>query len=79
MPRVRSSARPRCSTVGRARRLRRRSSETTVYEFTRTALDEIARSEPAIAIKLMTNLARLMSIRMRETNEILRELEDSRG
>jgi len=52
---------------------------TTVYELSRTALDEIARSEPAIAIKLMTNLARLMSIRMRETNEILRELEDSRG
>jgi MFS superfamily sulfate permease-like transporter len=52
---------------------------TTVYELTRTALDEIARSEPAIAIRLMTNLARLMSIRMRETNEILRELEDSRG
>ena len=52
---------------------------TTVYELTRDALDEIARTEPAIAIKLMTNLARLMSIRMRETNEILRELEDSRG
>ena len=52
---------------------------TTVYELTRTALDEISRSEPAIAIKLMTNLARLMSLRMRETNEILRELEDSRG
>ncbi len=52
---------------------------TTVYELTRTALDEIARSEPAIAIRLYTNLARLMAIRMRETNEILRGLEDSRG
>ena len=52
---------------------------TTVYELTRTALDEIARNEPAIAIRLFTNLARLMAIRMRETNEILRGLEDSRG
>ncbi len=35
---------------------------TTVYELTRTALDEISRIEPAIAIKLMTNLARLMAL-----------------
>jgi len=52
---------------------------TVVYEFMRDALDEISRSEPTIAIQLMKNLARLLSIRMRETNEILRQLEDSRG
>ena len=52
---------------------------TVVYEFTRAALNEIARDDPAIAIQLMTNLAKLLSIRMRETNEILRQLEDSRG
>jgi anti-anti-sigma regulatory factor len=52
---------------------------TVVYELTRDAVDEIARTEPAIAIQLMKNLARLLSIRMRETNEILRQLEDSRG
>ncbi len=52
---------------------------TVVYEFSRDALDEIARTEPATAIQMMKNLARLLSIRMRETNEILRQLEDSRG
>jgi len=50
-----------------------------VYEFSRDALDEIARTEPATAVQMMKNLARLLSIRMRETNEILRQLEDSRG
>ena len=53
--------------------------ETVVYELTREAMDEIAAREPAIAIRLMTNLARLLSLRMRETNEILRQLDDSRG
>ncbi len=52
---------------------------TVVYELTRDALDEIAKHDPAIAIRLMTNLARLLSLRMRETNEILRQLDDSRG
>jgi sulfate permease, SulP family len=52
---------------------------TVVYEFTRAALNEIAHDNPAIAIQLMTNLAKLLAIRMRETNEILRQLEDSRG
>ena len=50
-----------------------------VYELTRAALSEIEAREPEIAIRLMTNLAKLLSIRMRETNEILRQLEDSRG
>ncbi len=53
--------------------------DTVVYELTRDALDEIAAHDPAIAIRLMTNLARLLSLRMRETNEILRQLDDSRG
>jgi SulP family sulfate permease len=53
--------------------------ETVVFELSRTALAEIAGREPAIMIRLMTNLAKIQSIRMRETNEILRQLEDSRG
>ena len=53
--------------------------DTVVYELTREAMDEIAARDPAIAIRLMTNLARLLSLRMRETNEILRQLDDSRG
>ena len=78
-PKARCSAKPRCSTAGPRSATAQAVDATIVYEFTRAALDEIARDEPAIAIRLMTNLARLMSIRMRETNEILRELEDSRG
>jgi SulP family sulfate permease len=50
-----------------------------VYELTRAALSEIEAHEPEIAIRLMTNLAKLLSIRMRETNEILKQLDDSRG
>ena len=50
-----------------------------VYELTRAALSEIEAREPEIAIRMMTNFAKLLSIRMRETNEILRQLEDSRG
>ncbi len=53
--------------------------ETVVFELSRTALAEIAEREPEIMIRLMTNLAKIQSIRMRETNEILRQLEDSRG
>ena len=52
---------------------------TVVYAFSRDALDEISRTEPATAIQMMKNLARLLSLRMRDTNEILRQLEDSRG
>ena len=53
--------------------------EAVVFELSRTALAEIAEHEPGIMIRLMTNLAKIQSIRMRETNEILRQLEDSRG
>jgi len=53
--------------------------DAVVFELSRTALDEIAAREPEIMIRLMTNLAKIQSIRMRETNEILRQLEDSRG
>ena len=52
---------------------------TAVYELTRAALDELAEHHPRIAIRIMGNLARIMSQRMRETNEILRQLHDSRG
>ena len=53
--------------------------DTIVFELSRTALAEIAASEPKIMIRLMTNLAKIQSTRMRDTNEILRQLEDSRG
>jgi SulP family sulfate permease len=51
-----------------------------VYELTREALlRDLAQHAPAVAIHLMLNLARVLSLRMRETNEILRRLEESRG
>jgi SulP family sulfate permease len=52
---------------------------TVLYELTQTALSEIESQEPETAIRLLKNLAKLLAIRMRETNEILRQLEDSRG
>ncbi len=64
--------RPRSATA-------RAVEDTVVYELTRDAMDEIATRDPAIAIRLVTNLARILSLRMRETNEILRQLDDSRG
>jgi len=52
---------------------------TVVFELSRAALADIATREPGIGIRLVTNLAKILSIKMRETNEILRQLEDSRG
>jgi sulfate permease, SulP family len=53
--------------------------DTLVFELSRAALADIADREPGIMIRLMTNLAKILSNKMRETNEILRQLEDSRG
>jgi MFS superfamily sulfate permease-like transporter len=53
--------------------------DTVVYELSRTDLDAIAAQHPTIAIRIMGNLARIMSQRMRETNEILRQLHDASG
>jgi CRP-like cAMP-binding protein len=65
---------------GRPRSATARAVEhTVVHELTRTVLDEMAAHQPRIAIRIMANLARIMSQRMRDTNEILRQLDDSRG
>ena len=64
--------RPRSATAQAA-------EDTVVHELTRAALDEISERHPRVAIRIMANLARIMSQRMRETNEILRQLDDSRG
>jgi CRP-like cAMP-binding protein len=53
--------------------------DTIAYELSRGDLDAIAAQHPAVAIRLMGNLARIMSQRMRETNEILRRLHDTSG
>ncbi len=65
---------------GRPRSATAQAAEDTVaYELTRENLKTIATDHPAIAIRMMTNLARQLSLRMRETNEIVRQLADSRG
>jgi len=65
---------------GRARSATAKAvEESVVYELAREALDEIGTHHPGIAIRVMTNLARILSLRMRETNAILRQLDDSRG
>ncbi|HZP86808.1 MAG TPA: SulP family inorganic anion transporter [Burkholderiales bacterium] len=53
--------------------------ETVVWELTREALDEIGRERPHVAMLLMRNLARVLAARMRDTNEILRQLEELPG
>lgn len=64
--------RPRSATA-------RAVEDTVVYELSRRDLDSIAAQHPRIAIRVMGNLARIMSQRMRETNEILRQLYDNSG
>ncbi|HKE39977.1 MAG TPA: SulP family inorganic anion transporter [Casimicrobiaceae bacterium] len=64
--------RPRSATA-------RAVEDTVVYELSREDLDSIAAQHPTIAIRIMGNLARIMSQRMRETNEILRQLYDTSG
>ena len=49
------------------------------YALTGAGLDALATSHPRIAITLLRNLARDMSRRMRDTNRILRSLDDSLG
>ena len=53
---------------------------TVVYALARDALlTRLASEAPDTAIHLLLNLARILASRMRETNEIVRRLEESRG
>jgi CRP-like cAMP-binding protein len=53
--------------------------DTVVYSLSRPALDALARSDPGLATKLLVNLGRHLSARLRQTTDTLRELADSRG
>ncbi len=53
--------------------------DTVVFELSRAELDALTAQHPRLAVRIMANLARVMSQRMRETNELLRQLDDSRG
>ena len=53
--------------------------DAIVYSLSRRALDALARSDPSLATKLLVNLGRHLSARLRQTTDTLRELVDSRG
>jgi len=53
--------------------------DTVVYSLSRRALDALARSDPGLANKLLVNLGRHLSARLRQTTDTLREMVDSRG
>jgi len=53
--------------------------DAIVYSLSRRALDALARSDPSLATKLLVNLGRHLSARLRQTTDTLREMVDSRG
>lgn len=53
--------------------------DTAVYSLSRGALEALARSDPGLSNKLLVNLGRHLSARLRQTTDTLRELVDSRG
>ena len=66
---------------GRPRSATARAIEASiVYELPREALiGDLAANMPSATMHVLLNLARVLSTRMRDTNEILRRLEESRG
>jgi SulP family sulfate permease len=55
------------------------AEDAVVYSLSRTALDSLAASHPALANKLLLNLGQHLSGRLRQTTDALRELGDSAG
>jgi MFS superfamily sulfate permease-like transporter len=53
--------------------------DAVVYSLSRRALDLLARSDPGLSNKLLVNLGRHLSARLRQTTDTLRALADSRG
>ena len=55
------------------------AEDAVVYSLSRPALDALAASHPALANKVLLNLGRHLSSRLRLTTDALRELSDSAG
>jgi CRP-like cAMP-binding protein len=53
--------------------------DAVVYCLSRRELDALARGDPELANKLLVNLGRHLSARLRQTTDTLRELADSKG
>jgi CRP-like cAMP-binding protein len=55
------------------------AEDAVVYSLSRATLDALAASHPALANKLLLNLGRHLSGRLRQTTDALRELGESAG
>jgi CRP-like cAMP-binding protein len=55
------------------------AEDAVVYSLSRVTLASLAESHPALANKLLLNLGRHLSGRLRQTTDALRELGDSAG
>jgi CRP-like cAMP-binding protein/anti-anti-sigma regulatory factor len=53
--------------------------DAVVYSLSRRALELLARTDPGLSNKLLVNLGRHLSARLRQTTDTLRDLADSRG
>ena len=61
----------------------KRRSVAVIYHFfphyRKAVVEALARSDPGLSNKLLVNLGRHLSARLRQTTDTLRELVDSRG
>lgn len=55
------------------------AADSVVYSLSRASLDALAAAHPALASKLLLNLSRHLSGRLRHTPDVLRKLSDSSG
>jgi MFS superfamily sulfate permease-like transporter len=55
------------------------AEDAVVYSLSRSGLERLAASHPALANKLLLNLGRHLSGRLRQTTDALRELSDGSG
>jgi SulP family sulfate permease len=53
--------------------------DAVVFSLARSDLDALASSSPALAVKLLVNLGRHLSARLRQTTDTLRDFVDLRG
>jgi SulP family sulfate permease len=55
------------------------AEDAVVFSLARSDIDALANTCPALAVKLLVNLGRHLSARLRQTTDTLRDLVDSRG
>jgi len=55
------------------------AADSVVYSLSRASLDRLAAAHPALASKLLLNLGRHLSGRLRHAPDVLRKLSDSSG